>query len=91
MYTKQKLGRELKEILTKEPFDCDKIAAWAQHIHYSYSLELSDEVYDIVQTLAAMCMGSQFEYTKVELLVLANFLISNEENVLEKLRILISE
>ena len=85
MYTKQQLGKELKENISKT-FNTDQIARWAEDIHASHCLELSKELYGIVEILSMMSLGPEFEYSKKQIELLAEKLINNESNVLEQMR-----
>lgn len=85
MYTKQQLGQELKEQLLGS-YNPIQIAKWAEHVHYNYRLQLPQELYDIVEVLAVMSMGPEFEYSKDELLMLAEKLIKNEKDPLQQIR-----
>ncbi|HLB52804.1 MAG TPA: hypothetical protein VJK48_03755 [Chlamydiales bacterium] len=84
MYTSRQLGEGLKENLT-DPYDPIRVAKWADSVHFNHCLELPQELYDIVTSLSPMSFGPEFEYSKEELLILAEKLIDNEKGLLEKL------
>lgn len=79
MQLNQKIGEELKNILSK-PHDVIKIARWAEHIYANHCRELSPELDDLIMALSVMEHGPEFEYTEQELELIANMLINKENN-----------
>jgi hypothetical protein len=80
MYTKQEFGNELNKQLG-EGFDIVKIAKWAEHIYSNPCREISVELNDIIMTISIMEHGSEFEYTKEELELLAEKLLKDEKDL----------
>lgn len=85
MYTKKKLGTELKKILDN-PHDIVKIARWAENIYSNHCRDFSDELDGIVMTLSAMEHGPEFEYSEKELSILASKLMNNEADPLTQIK-----
>lgn len=84
MLSSQKFGEELQKILNKS-YDVVKIARWAEHIYASHCRELSDELNDITMALSSMEHGPEFEYSELELKLLAEKLIKDEKNPLKQI------
>lgn len=75
-YTKKRFGAELI-LKLEEGYDIEKIAQWADNVHYKHLGEMNDELNDIVQNIASMSFGSQFIYSEQELRDLAVQLIQS--------------
>jgi len=83
LYTRQQLGRELKQILKKS---CDPImvAKWAERLHLNSPEDLSPELDDLLYAISMMSADENFEYTEEQLNLLADKLMNNEENALQQ-------
>ncbi|MGR3912203.1 MAG: hypothetical protein QRY71_02695 [Candidatus Rhabdochlamydia sp.] len=76
------MGTEVKALLISA-YDPIVIARWGNHIH---PLELSGELYEVIEYLSLMAFGEEFEYSQETLLKLADQLIHNEEGFAQYLR-----
>ncbi|MDR3624750.1 MAG: hypothetical protein P4L16_06390 [Chlamydiales bacterium] len=75
---KKELGKELKANLS-DPYDPDRIARWADHVRYTYRRELSNELYDMIDTLTTMSCGPEFVLPQEEVRSFAEQLITEGE------------
>ncbi len=84
---KKELGEQLKALLEKES-DIVKISRWALRLYSNNirSLDLSSR--GVLQCLFSMEDDPQFEYTQLELQLLAEKLINNEEDPIEQINAL---
>ncbi len=80
MYTKQQIGKELKEQLLKNK-TAEEIGAWAVATYYDRVLEIdsSSGIRKFLLTLGAMEEGEQFVRSYEELEDIANRLIAGED------------
>lgn len=84
MITQRMLGILLKEqLILNQPFDPDVVADWAHRKKCDLWRELSNEMYDILERLAVMCMGPEFYYTFKKIEFLAHQLIMDQKIVTE--------
>lgn len=74
MYSKKHFGKELKDILKKD-FSIQKISQWAERIYETHCRELSQDLDKIIMAISSMDHGSEFEYSKDELNLLAEKLM----------------
>lgn len=80
---KQELGNQLKSLLIKEK-DIKKISQWAFSL-YSRLRLLDPSMQEILECLFSMEDDPQFEYTEQELKLLAEMLINNVEDPIQKI------
>ena len=85
MYSKVELGEFFKKELAKG-FDIRRISLWADEKFIDMRDWRSVEIENILQNLMMMNAGPEFEYTENELNMLADMLINNEEDAINKLR-----
>lgn len=85
MYTRCQLGKELKELLSAS-YNPIQIANWAHNIKFDCDLDMPEEVNDIIDTLVAMSMGIEFEYSQEELLIVVDKLVKNEKDAFKQMR-----
>lgn len=79
--TKKELGQELKMQLDAG-YDIDRISFW------SFSFPIDDptgELFRILNYIAIMGAGPEFEYTEQELRLLVQLLLKNDDNPIEKI------
>lgn len=79
MYTKKQIGLGLLRLL-EENFDLNKISGWADSIFSEHCRELTPELDYIIMTLSAMEHGPEFEFTEIELQLIAQKLINEEKD-----------
>ena len=84
-YLKQRLIDELKELLSA-PYDPIQVADWAYNMKFDSDLDMPEELNDIIDTLATMSMGIEFEYSQEELLIVVDKLTNNEEDPFQQMR-----
>lgn len=71
VYTKAQFGKELKQELTKD-FDVVHLSRWAYRKYLEKTSQLENGVDEVMMKIVAMEEGPEFEYTKEELIELAN-------------------
>lgn len=76
-YTKEQFGKNLKEKIDNG-YSPRQIGEWAFEVYFKYGRDFDPEMDEIVQNLFMMEEGLEFEYSKEELLSIANRLISSE-------------
>lgn len=76
---KYRLGKLLQEQLTRPNIDISKIARWAENIHLNNMKELTSDLLDILDTLAFMELGPEFQLTIDQIKLLSNRLVSEGE------------
>lgn len=82
-YSRQEMGKKLKEFLFIQPIDLSSIAKWAETMYWNMPSGISNELKELV--LALMAIDEEgFEYTEEQLNILADKLIKNEENALKQ-------
>ena len=84
-YSKVEIGKKLSQELEKE-FGITKISNWACDLLGDARNENSLELDEILRHLSLMEAGPEFAYSEQELKILAEILINNDDNPLEKLR-----
>jgi len=82
---RQRFIKEFKELLSK-PYDPIQVADWAYRIKSDYDVDIPEELNDIIDTLAIMSMGVEFEYSQEELLIVVDKLINNEKDPFQQMR-----
>jgi hypothetical protein len=81
---KNEIGKELKRELSKG-YNIERISDWAYDLFISLRGESSYEVHTILDRISVMAAGPEFEYTEEELKLLANLLINEEPDPIEKI------
>lgn len=76
-YTKKQFVEELKQQL-QYGYDVKKVANWAHWLSIDKHREIDSELYEIMQDLAVMGEGSEFELSEKEVLNLINKLEASE-------------
>jgi hypothetical protein len=79
LYTKRRFGAQLILELEKG-FSIERIAQWADGIHFKHHTEIDNDLNIIIQNLGSIGLGPQFEMTEQEILDLAIKLISEKNN-----------
>lgn len=77
-------SQDLKDILNTK-FDVIKIARWSDHFYATHINEISEELDEVLMALSCMQHGPEFEYSEVELRLLADMLSRDEKDPLKKL------
>lgn len=77
-YTSKQFGLDLKKQL-QHSFAVHEISQWAYLLGIDKHREIDSDLDKIIQQIAVMSEGPQFEFSEQELLDLANSLIANEE------------
>ncbi len=83
-YTREKLGKELKEKIGKN-FTPKQIGKWAFEVYFNNIRDFNSEMNKIIQTLFMMEEGPEFEYTKEELKLLAELLIEGQKDPIKQI------
>jgi hypothetical protein len=81
---KKDIGKALKQELCKG-YNIDMISDWAFDMWIRLPKESSEEVHTILDRISVMAAGPEFEYTEEELKLLANLLINEEPDPIEKI------
>ncbi len=76
-YTKNDFAKDLKQKI-KKGYDIQEISQWASLISIDKHEEITPEVYLVIQKVAVMHMGEEFEMSQDELISFANDLESNQ-------------
>lgn len=74
-YTKEQLGKELRKKINDQ-VSAEQIGKWAFEIYFNYGKDFDSELEEIFQNLFMMEEGPEFEYSKEELMKIANILMS---------------
>lgn len=83
MYTRAQFGKELRKVLQK-PYQLEKVTHWADQLYSNQLEELTEELYDLTERLSMMSLAEEMEFNEEELNLLADKLISDEENALQQ-------
>ena len=78
-YTKKMFANELIQKLKEEPFSILKMSRWCNRIYIDHLREMDEVLHYLVFELSTMEDDPQFEYTKEELILLAEKIINEPE------------
>lgn len=83
-YTNEEFGRKLYQEIAKG-YDIVKISRWSYGVFFNHMKDLSPTQRNVLEELFRMEDDPQFEYTEQELKLLAEMLISGEENPIKRI------
>lgn len=83
--SKKNFGLQLRDKIKKK-LTPKKIGEWAFVVYSDNVRDLDLEMHDIIQTLFMMEEGPEFEYSHAELEKIAELLIAEEKDILDKMR-----